>query len=158
VPVKSKASSFIPSLSLGGYISGSGSDPESDIDVEPARKNRRGQRARQQIWEKKFGTGAKHLGKVKEDRNQGWDAKRGATDGVKGRRSERAQKERTASGAGGSRGLAGKRGGAAGNSAAPRRKHNDDEGPLHPSWEAAKKAKEKKSVPVAFAGKKTTFD
>jgi hypothetical protein len=34
----------------------------------------------------------------------------------------------------------------------------DDTGPLHPSWEAAKRAKEKKSVPVAFQGKKISFD
>ena len=40
----------------------------------------------------------------------------------------------------------------------PKKKHNDDEGPLHPSWAAAKAAKDKKSVPVAFTGKKITFD
>lgn len=144
-----KASSFVPSLSLGGYISGSGSDPDSDIDIAPTKKNRRGQRARQQIWEKKFGTGAKHLtnpSAKKSDRNAGWDAKRGATDG----------KRDYKSGAG--RGP--KSSGANGEAVKPKekKKHNDSEGPLHPSWEAAKKAKEAKSVPVAFAGKKITFD
>jgi hypothetical protein len=37
-------------------------------------------------------------------------------------------------------------------------KKRDDTGPLHPSWEAAKRAKEKKAVPVVFSGKKISFD
>lgn len=153
---KPKASAFLPSLSLGGYISGGSGDsePESDPDVVPARKNRRGQRARQQIWEKKFGQKAKHLengGKKANDRSAGWDMKRGATDGKRG-------------GRGGSRGgrgggFGGGRGGRDSANAPPaKKKHNDDAGPLHPSWEAAKKAKEAKEKPVAFSGKKTTFD
>jgi hypothetical protein len=32
-----------------------------------------------------------------------------------------------------------------------------DEGPLHPSWEAKRKAKEQATT-AAFAGKKVTFD
>ncbi|KAF7314251.1 hypothetical protein MKEN_00897600 [Mycena kentingensis (nom. inval.)] len=53
-------SQFLPSLSVG-YIRGSSSEPEDDIeDVDPKRKNRRGQRARQAIWEKKYGRGANH--------------------------------------------------------------------------------------------------
>ena len=32
------------------------------------------------------------------------------------------------------------------------------ERPMHPSWEAAKRAKEKRETPVAFRGKKITFD
>nr|OQO29387.1 hypothetical protein B0A51_03169 [Rachicladosporium sp. CCFEE 5018] len=158
VAAKPKASSFVPSLSLGGYISGSGSDPESDIDVEPAPKNRRGQRARQKIWEQKFGAGAKHVVKSQNDPNKGWDPKRGATDSARGR------------GNSGGRGRGGAPVGrpAGGRSfpqaygenrpAAPPKKHKDDDGPLHPSWEAAKLAKEKKSAPIAFVGKKTTFE
>jgi hypothetical protein len=38
---------------------------------------------------------------------------------------------------------------------APRKK--DDEGPLHPSWEAAKKVKDAKKG-AAFAGQKIVFD
>ena len=34
----------------------------------------------------------------------------------------------------------------------------DDSGPLHPSWEAAKRAKEKRDAPVPFQGKKISFD
>ena len=148
-------SSFLPTLTMGGYISGSGSEVEDEVDVAP-KKNRRGQRARQQLWEKKYGAKAKHLQKEKgkEGRQAGWDAKRGATDG-----SERFGRGR---GGGGMRG----RGGGGGSEMKERKgpelkekKHRDDGGAIHPSWEAAKKAKEKKqAAPVAFQGKKTTFD
>ncbi|KAK6404154.1 bud site selection protein 22, partial [Oleoguttula sp. CCFEE 5521] len=154
---KPKASSFVPSLSLGGYISGSGSDPESDIDVEPAPKNRRGQRARQKIWEQKFGAGAKHVVKSQNDPNKGWDPKRGATDGAIGRGPSRG---RGRGGAAGGRPAGGRpfpHGKDVGRPTAPPKKHKDDDGPLHPSWQAAKLAKEKKSAPIAFTGKKITF-
>ena len=153
-PQKAKApalknSAFLPSLSMGGYISGSGSDIE-DID-EPPKKNRRGQRARQQIWEKKFGAKAKHLQgpKAKEGRNAGWDPKRGAIDSGERR------------GKGGWRGEQPRggptRSGMPAQESKP--KHRDDSGPIHPSWEAAKKAKDKKmAAPAAFEGKKIRFD
>ncbi|KAI7785213.1 nadh-ubiquinone oxidoreductase kda subunit [Diaporthe eres] len=149
-----KDGKYLPSL-MGGYISGSESDA-SDIDVAPAaRKNRRGQRARQAIWEKKFKAKAKHLNQEKAGRDSGWDLKRGAVDGSdrtpwkKGiktpfeRRSEgqRDEQEHAAP--------------------EPRRPRpptkKDDEGPLHPSWEARKKAKEAQQT-AAFQGKKITFD
>ncbi|KAI7090248.1 hypothetical protein KC356_g1666 [Hortaea werneckii] len=146
-----KKTTFIPSLTMGGYVSGSGSDPESDIDLAP-KKNRRGQRARQALWEKKFGQKAKHLQKT--SRNAGWDPKRGATDGTERKPGQRPGKvnharrqfdrEHT---------VPGRRDG--GHST---KKHKDDQGPIHPSWEAAKKAKEKKEGGAAFAGKKITFD
>lgn len=150
LPTKAKASSFIPSLSVG-YVAGSGSEPESDIEeLAPAKKNRRGQRARQQIAEKKYGAKAKHLEKQKNDRSSGWDAKRGATDGSRGKKG----------GMGGGRGGYGQGHGAPSREppAPPKKKHKDDEGPIHPSWAAAKAAKEKKNAPVAFAGKKISFD
>lgn len=152
-----KKSSFIPSLTLAGYVSGSGSDVENDLDdldVAP-RKNRRGQRARQQIWEKKFGSKAKHL--QKSSHKQGWDPKRGAVDENERRGNQpRHRGERRASpdyGVGGD-------GGRSRVKAAPAEKkyHKDDTGPIHPSWIAAKKAKEKKDAPVAFQGRKITFD
>lgn len=153
-PSKPKASSFIPSLSVG-YVAGSGSEPESDIEeLAPAKKNRRGQRARQQIAEKKYGAKAKHLANPKNDRNAGWDMKRGATDGGKGKRG----------GVAGARGgfskghAAGHRNGGGEAPVPPKKKHKDDEGPIHPSWAAAKAAKEKKNAPVAFTGKKISFD
>jgi hypothetical protein len=161
-PTKQKASAFIPSLSVG-YVAGSGSEPESDIEELTVKKNRRGQRARQQLAEKKFGAKAKHLLNPKNDRSQGWDAKRGATDGARGGRGGRGG---FGAGRGGFVGGAG-RGGSFGKGAPPaggdarpppKKKHNDDEGPLHPSWAAAKAAKDKKAVPVVFTGKKISFD
>ncbi|KAK5163948.1 uncharacterized protein LTR77_010344 [Saxophila tyrrhenica] len=150
--VPTKASAFVPSLTMGGYISGSGSDIE-DVDVAPKR-NRRGQRARQQIWEQKFGAKAKHL--QRQDRNTGWDAKRGAVNrnerrghGGQGGRARRASPDYARGGQGNGRA-----------NARPIEKKQDvaQERPMHPSWEAAKKAKEKREAPVAFQGKKVTFD
>ncbi|KUI69449.1 Protein bud22 [Cytospora mali] len=155
VQAKSKTDRiFLPSL-MGGYISNSESEA-SDIDVAPpARKNRRGQRARQAIWEKKFKEQAKHLAQEKSSRDDGWDLKRGAVDGS----------ARTPWKAGVKTPFAKRTGG---NSVelptyaaepqkpkAPRKK--DNEGPLHPSWEARKKAKEAQETAV-FQGKKITFD
>ncbi|GAB7349285.1 hypothetical protein MBLNU459_g8430t1 [Dothideomycetes sp. NU459] len=147
-------SAFVPSLTMGGYWSGSESEPEMDVDIAP-RKNRRGQRARQAIAEKKFGSRAKHLQKQQahgqKDRNSGWDAKRGATDGPRhrGRGVAPARSgDNNARDRGADRGIT---------SAPPKKKHRDDEGPIHPSWEAAKKAKEAKAT-APFQGKKITFD
>lgn len=150
---KPGASAFVPSLTMGGYWSGSESEAE-DFEDAPQKKNRRGQRARQAIAEKKFGKNAKHLQKQekagKNDRNAGWDAKRGATDrtGPRGARgAPRGHFERPGQGS------------VRGNAAEPpKKKHRDDQGSLHPSWEAAKKAKEAKKVTAAFEGKKISFD
>lgn len=145
---------MLPSL-MGGYISGSESDA-SDIDVAPAgRKNRRGQRARQAIWEKKFKEKAKHLKQEKAGRDSGWNLKRGAVDGGErtpwkkgiktpfGRKPDDRHDEQEHA------------------VPEPRRPRpptkKDDEGPLHPSWEARKKAKEAQQT-AAFQGKKITFD
>lgn len=153
---------FLPSLTMGGYWSGSESEPEDGVaDVAP-RKNRRGQRARQQIWEKKYGKGAKHIQnaktKPKASRDDGWDMKRGAQESGRGRNGTSLQN-----------GSYGRNTGAQGEIASggnatevvPRMRKPDraaiDNKPLHPSWEAAKKAKESKQT-VAFAGKKMTFD
>lgn len=149
---KPTKSAFVPSLTMGGYWSGSESEPEMDVDVAP-RKNRRGQRARQAIAEKKFGTKAKHLQNEQaqggKDRNSGWDAKRGATDGHRAR----GPGSRAFSSGGGFK----KSGRVDGVDAPPKKKHRDDDGPIHPSWEAAKKAKEAKAT-APFQGKKITFD
>ncbi|KAF4547678.1 BUD22-like protein [Elsinoe fawcettii] len=153
------ASAFLPSLTMGGYISGS-EESASDLSDAP-KKNRRGQRARRAIWEKKFGKEAKHVQSGEQggkgSRDEGWDAKRGATDGGRGRG------KFSRGGRGG--GVRGGRGGAAGpgpergGKDAAGQKHRDDDGPLHPSWIAAKKRKEEKEKMAApFQGKKITFD
>ncbi|GME23645.1 Bud-site selection protein BUD22 [Neofusicoccum parvum] len=154
-------STFLPSLSAVGYISGSESEAEDlDEDIAPPKKNRRGQRARQQLWEKKYGKEAKHLGKQKEkeknDRNAGWDAKRGAVDGAGGRGKGRFGR----SDRGENRGGRGPKATDANLVELGKKKdHRDDAGKLHPSWEAAKKAKEKAKLGnVQFQGKKVVFD
>lgn len=174
---------FLPSLMMGGYWSGSDSDendPAPDFSDQGGgqtqRKNRRGQRARQAIWEKKYGTKAKHLSKPKIDqksqsnlsqtlpRDRGWDLRKGATDEndngrLKGkpwiRGGHREKGNVSKSGVGVNR---------ASNKSSiydGRGQHlkngNSADKPLHPSWEAARRAKEQKAQ-ASFQGKKITFD
>ncbi|KAG6010934.1 hypothetical protein E4U21_002604 [Claviceps maximensis] len=138
-------STFLPSL-MGGYVSGS----ESASDIEEARpKKRRGQRARQAIWEQKYGTGAKHLQKPshKGGRDSGWDTRRGAVDG------DGPAGKKTPWKKGIQRPAAGPMEAAP----APKPRKRDDEGSLHPSWEARKKARQTQKS-VAFTGQKVVFD
>lgn len=161
-----KASTFLPSL-MGGYWSGSESSA-SDIEESnsaPLKKNRKGQMARRAIWEKKFKDNANHIvsgaGPVSQGKDDGWDAKRGAKDGGPRRRGGR-----------GGRGGSGDRGGrqsgfsrSTGENSTPvgDRKggkvsdKRDDTGPLHPSWQAAKRAKTEQKT-ATFTGKKVVFD
>ncbi|KAJ9661568.1 hypothetical protein H2201_006424 [Coniosporium apollinis] len=155
-----KISTFLPSLTMGGYWSGSESLPsDEEVDVAP-RKNRRGQRARQQLWEKKFGGKAKHLQKQdttgNNNRHHGWDPKRGA----QGEGDKRFGQRRT--GEHSTPGTKRRRGGDAtpanGAELVPSRQvKGDDQGPLHPSWEAAKQRKEQRAT-APFQGKKVVFD
>lgn len=149
-------SAFLPSLTMGGYWSGSESAPEDDVKLAP-KKNRRGQRARQQLWEKKYGASAKHLQKQKNnDRNQGWDLQRGAQPDD-GRYRKRASKQETMLLRRDStqRSVASDANKVEVNSR--RSRPRDDTGSLHPSWQAAKLAKEKKQS-ASYQGKKTVFD
>lgn len=138
---KPTTSTFLPSLSHAGYYSGTESEA-SDIEDTKPKKNRRGQRARQKIWEAKYGDQAKH--KQKDERNKGWDAKRGAVDDSRG--GKRAKKDVIT-----------------GDNAVELGKKEkkvtkkDDEGKLHPSWLAAKAAKDK-VVSVKPMGTKIVFD
>ncbi|UNI22716.1 hypothetical protein JDV02_008578 [Purpureocillium takamizusanense] len=154
-PGPARDSTFLPSL-MGGYISGS----ESASDIEEAKpKKRRGQRARQAIWEQKYGSGAKHLQNLpkKGGRDSGWDMKRGAVDGDDQGRKTPWKK--------GIHNPLGKHAGFAGAATVnrpmpksdPKKTTRDDEGPLHPSWAAKKKAQESQKA-VAFAGQKVVFD
>jgi len=145
--LKPTDSTFLPTL-MGGYVSGS--ESASDVDVAPERRNRRGQRARQAIWEKKFGEKAKHIVEPK-GRDSGWDLKRGAVGGdakpwKQGIRNPLLNKSK----------------GTGANETKPRKEPaprvRDDTGPLHPSWEARKAAKAKEQLTAPFQGKKITFD
>ena len=149
-------SAFLPTLTAGGYWSGSDSEDDiEDVDDDIApRKNRRGQRARQQIWERKYGSKANHLRKMQEGRKTkyGQDFRRRATGGLFYNKSERKPLKDTAPKAYGS----------GGNSKNNRggdyevRETQIREGPLHPSWEAARKSKQQMIVPSE--GKKIVFD
>jgi hypothetical protein len=176
------SSTFLPGLSHATYFSGD--ESASDLDEKP-RKNRRGQRARQKIAEAKYGAKAKHV--EKNERKKGWDAKRGAVDTDNGGRMNRKARREAEKGmkAKGGRGPvmsgenaaplgknrlgdgdvggASKNNGAAASAQGVRKEpKKDDAGPLHPSWEAAKKAKESKKLKIDLGGAKTakkiTFD
>ncbi|KAF9767509.1 hypothetical protein IL306_015303 [Fusarium sp. DS 682] len=152
-PARPRDSTFLPTL-MGGYISGS--ESASDVDVAPPKK-RRGQRARQAIWEKKFGNKAKHLQKpaweTQRGRDAGWDGKRGAVEPGDGPRTPWKKGIRNP--------LATKQSAGAAAESKPEVKRpppkKDDEGPLHPSWAARKQAKDAEKK-AAFAGSKITFD
>lgn len=176
-PPRPNKSSFLPSLTLGGYISGSASDLDSD-DVAPSRKKRRGQKARQAIAEKKFGAKAKHLqaqavkatgvnaGSIGGDRSSGWDGKKGAVESNgRGRGGGRGGRGGESSRGGGA--VRGRGGYSAGMghvetraATVTEKPRHDDQGAIHPSWAAAKKAKEARAAsgPVAFQGRKIVFD
>lgn len=148
---------LLPSLSMGGYISGSDGSEIEDIDVAP-KKNRPGQKARQAIWEKKYGARAKHLQSTANDRDRGWDPKRGATEapgsrGLKGGvRRDKTAANRSVHGSD-QQGAKGQK-----RQIPSKKETKDDSGPLHPSWEAAKRAKEKAAKAPIFEGKKISFD
>lgn len=152
------SSAFLPALSHAAYFSGSESEA-SDLDVEVApRKNRRGQRARQKIAEAKFGAGAKHMEKARN--NKGWDPKRGAVDEERRLRGEGRNPVPKGRGPQQSGTNAEPLGARKGASVKPER---DDKGVLHPSWQAAKAVKESKKLKIDIggskaAGKKVVFD
>ena len=156
------ASSFLPTLGATGYYSGS--ESASDIDSNDAgaqgakpRKNRRGQTARRQIAEKKYGREAKHVQNGNQrsgsSRNSGWDAQRGAVDsaGSRGGRSGRGRGEGR---------------GEKGNVVDGRIQSKPEEKPVaktatgtsHPSWQAAKQRKQQIKPGAAFTGTKISFD
>lgn len=131
-PPTTTKTTFLPSLSLAGYCSGSDSSSSVTKKTIPARKNRMGQQARRALWEKKFGSNAKHVKKEKDRAREGRFAKKtGANGDPVGVRK-------------------------------PKGKPFAGEGPLHPSWEAARRAKERGKMEMAaaaaFRGKKVVFD
>lgn len=134
---------------MGGYFSGSESEPEDGEAAPPQRKNRMGQQARRALWEKKYGAKANHVKSAKKEekrsRDSGWDLRRGATDG--------SERRGRGMGRGGHRGAGDSKRNGGGGKPGP----VQDDKPLHPSWEAAKKAKEQKAT-AAFQGKKVVFD
>ncbi|KAI9834082.1 MAG: hypothetical protein M1819_003367 [Sarea resinae] len=165
-PSAPNSTTFLPSLMMGGYWSGSesGDDDDNDDDVAgiKPRKNRMGQQARRALWEKKYGKRANHIKNTERDRD--WDPRRGAREeggpgrgrgAGRGRGYGRGGHGDMGHGRGGHQN-GGFEGGFDGRATKPPPK-KDDQGSLHPSWEAAKKAKEQKAA-ISFQGKKVVFD
>lgn len=167
---------FLPSLSLSlaGYYSGSDSSPRSSSDDNEnptqARKNRMGQQARRALWEKKFGNNANHVkkGAKRDGDGDGGRDRKGALDGHgdgkgRGRGRERGGGRGRGRGSmGGTRGGRGKSMTGANSDPVGVRKAKGtgkkaEEGPLHPSWEAARRAKEQTKMAAPFQGKKVVF-
>lgn len=155
-------STFLPSLSVG-FIQGS---DDSDFDeaaeinaADKPRKNRRGQRARRQygcfiiffsyihvlfirIWEKKYGRHANHKRKEAEERAAAFAKKR---ENVRIPNAYNTQR-RTLSGQESS------------NVRGANATRSKDDKPLHPSWEAKRKQKDKeRGNIVPGQGKKIKF-
>lgn len=160
------STTFLPSLAMG-YWSGSESAEDLSDEGPMTRKNRMGQQARRALWEKKFGKNANHVKKQPQDRDEGWDARKGASAGdARGKRGR-------GRGSGDSKVARGRDKARSGRGPMSSGANSDPvglkqarpilkakaagDGPLHPSWEAAKKAKEQKKM-VPFQGKKVVFD
>ncbi|TBU28592.1 Bud-site selection protein [Dichomitus squalens] len=182
------ASTFLPSLSVGFTRGDSDASDFSEGEAAGAdapRKNRRGQRARRAIWEKKYGRNANHVKKQHEaqaraprpqqqkGRPYGGPAERGArkfqaaggaprqgrdagygktnADGVTRGPGQTLGASRHVGSSGPETKNAGAGGGRSGKGA-------QGETPLHPSWEAKKRLKEKLNPGIRPAqGKKITF-
>ncbi|DAA74283.1 TPA_exp: putative Cellular morphogenesis protein (Bud22) [Trichophyton benhamiae CBS 112371] len=154
------ATTFLPTL-MGGYWSGSESEPEQDYtSAIPERKNRMGQQARRKLWEKKYGSNARHIQKQAKEqaqgknRDSGWDLRRGATTeedtrGRYGRNKIRGGQRKEATGSNTAQVQAVQ--------PTPKPAPPNNNKPLHPSWQAAIKRKQSKAQ-TSFQGKKVVFD
>ncbi|CAA7261516.1 unnamed protein product [Cyclocybe aegerita] len=170
-------STFLPSLSVG-FIRGSDDSDWSETEGKAAdmpKKNRRGQRARRAIWEKKFGRNANHKKKEAEERALVLSRKNKGHTSVINTGSNAIHSTRTPSG----HGPPGSTGPNPKSKNAPRQQPvdggwgsrstntmtsqklpgaKDNSKPLHPSWEAKRKLKEKESVGIVPSqGKKIKF-
>lgn len=156
-------STFLPSLSAG-FVRGASDDSDfdgmaaatGDIDFK---KNRRGQRARRAIWEKKYGRNANHKKKELEHRGASSSGKERQHGGAASGQHRDAPTRRQAGG-----------------NAVTHAQHNvnqhanaavqparipaqgREERSLHPSWEAKRKLKEKESASIVPSrGQKIKF-
>ncbi|KAF9568784.1 Bud-site selection protein [Agrocybe pediades] len=178
-------STFLPSLSVG-FVRGSDesdfSEGEDGKVADMPKKNRRGQRARRAIWEKKFGRNANHKKKeaaeaaaaaqTQSRRNSGHTSVNGGKPGAKsfskqgsvGMSKDPRSKTVSQQHQPADSGWAGRSKGTPAAtvtsfSKPPVRKGAEQsDKPLHPSWEAKRKLKEKESVGIVPSqGKKIKF-
>lgn len=139
----------LPSLAVG-YFSGE-SDDEEDVDNDKVakeattqRKNRRGQRARQKIWEQKYGKRANHVAKERQrvaserEQKQKEFEERQRKRELKAQQSQNSQQQ-------------------AYQKSYTKDSDQQNSGYVHPSWEAKRKAEEKLKN-LKFTGKKMKFD
>ncbi|CAH6719810.1 bud site selection protein 22 [[Candida] jaroonii] len=163
----------LPQLTTG-YYSGGSDDEEFDADndkvvkqVTTQRKNRRGQRARQKIWEKKFGKKAKHKEKeiaaIQDDRKRRQlefeerERKRQAKAQPTGANNQPLGERKPPSVGTPVGSTTGSTGSTTGSSTVQSFAPKEPLGEEHPSWKAKKMAEEKLKN-VKFQGKKITFD
>ncbi|KAI0953322.1 hypothetical protein AcW1_007570 [Taiwanofungus camphoratus] len=166
--LNSAESTFLPSLSVGFTRGDSDasdwSDGDADLANDMPKKNRRGQRARRAIWEKKYGKNANHVKKQREatmqfpsksnTRRGGGSRFRVGGGPREGTSSNGRQQFDHPPGDNGwsvhSQPVAEQR---------PRSVNRQREDkPLHPSWEAKRRLKEKLNPSILPAqGKKITF-
>ncbi|CDR41369.1 CYFA0S07e01244g1_1 [Cyberlindnera fabianii] len=142
----------LPELQAGFISASEDSDVEDDKVVQEItgakKKNRRGQRARQKIWEQKYGRGANHVKKEKEEKQKLREQKQKEWEEREARRQAKAA-EMTGANA----------------STLGERKSKGDgivkpldtsARAIHPSWEAKKK-QDAALKNVKFQGKKVVF-
>lgn len=173
------SSTFLPSLATG-YVSFSDDDDDDarwirqaeHEDRQQERKNRPGQRARRALWEKKFGEKAKHVVKArKQDPKASASSSLAVSSNLRGAKllehqKEVAMQERAAREAERKRAYQERQQRANGRREGPananmvqmsdKRAKKADSAPVHPSWEAKRKAQE--ALQAAPAGKKIKFD
>ena len=151
----------LPSLTTG-YFSGGSDDEEDNFEADndkvvrqatSQRKNRRGQRARQKIWEQKYGKSAKHkqkeqqeLQSEREQRQQEYEER------VRKRQLKAKWVEENAPSGSNTKPLGERKVRAESDEPEPKKQKTD-----HPSWQA-KKLEEERLKNVKFTGKKITFD
>ncbi|SCU92009.1 LAFA_0F07338g1_1 [Lachancea sp. 'fantastica'] len=145
---KTTKKAVLPEL-MAGYYSGGSDDEFSDADVAPEpidnapkRKNRRGQRARQKIWEKKFGKTANHVQKRMQEAQSERQQRQVEYEQRVAKRESKAREREEAQ--------------ARHNSEQKRPEQISKSTQVHPSWEAKKQAEEKQKA-AKFQGKKIVF-
>ena len=136
-----------------GYISGSEEESDRDDDVvkeiTSERRNRRGQRARQKIWAKKFGKEANHIKKARKKMQEEKEKRQRDYEERSKRRKLKAQNELTKETI--------HNGGEKNPTSISEKANEDKNKPVHPSWQAKKMA-EQKIKDANFKGKKIIFD
>ncbi|PCH40085.1 Bud-site selection protein [Wolfiporia cocos MD-104 SS10] len=158
-------STFLPSLSVGFTRGDSDASDISDAEANVAdgvRKNRRGQRARRAIWEKKYGKHANHIKKEREaaarDPRRSKQAKFNPKDHSRDTRPPQAGARPAFSAPPIDKDWSKNRSPAAATHSSAKPPQKRDDKPLHPSWEAKRRLKEKLNPSIVPAqGKKITF-